>query len=893
MNRFVAGRWTSTCFLIGTLLAASLAANAAGRADELLRLKSQHFEAWTGEPFGVGKIRLELGENDHVSIWPGQMLWFEDAQHRTHYPVLLVGKSVIPVISKVEGGELSAYFLFQGTQPLDVSLHAQQRRHTTRLLPKSNNDRHRELLDDWWQHYSTSMTNQVRTENYPPHVENYLVAMLARRLHRESPRVNRGWSGSEFADEIFGTLIGAESVRLAMQKDTLLKTPDTMEMATLPLPEGVGPPAVTIPEFPDTVAIEALAQHVPAECFYIRCRGLDDFRWLRAVTEKLGADVRHLVSARALDYEIAPRLQRQLALRETVLARWFGDAVIADVAVIGTDTFFREGAAIGVMFQARDTRQLGVHLRKMRADVVAADATASEHTMQIAGHDVSLLSSPGNAVRSFYAVSGDVHLVTTSQTIVRRFFEAGQGRDALAQLQEFRYARHLMPLSRDDAIFVYLSDPFFRLLVGPAYRVEMTRRMQADSDLQLIELAKLAARGEGHAAQTLDELSAGGFLPPNFGQRPDGSRPLLTDPVSLDSLRGARGSFLPVPDVAIGGITRAEHDAYQNFAQIYQRQWTRMDPVIVAIQRQPGDVLSGRENVTIDVHITPYAQQHYGMLQVFLGPPDEFRITNVEGSLLQAQAVLKSQEVGDRSRNGRIFAGLRDFSPAFRIENGTVVPEDRTAEEVAAYAGETSRQILGTFISSDNQPAGEGYSELPGQSYFPKWVHVGSNKIATCALRKSVLEQVVPYLEVEPAERAAQIRLHIGELTTSDAGHSLHVGAYFRARQASAGNSLLLHSLMQQMHVPPESSLQAAQRMLAGNPVCPLGGTYELAFVSGAPQWQSTAWQSPQLVDEKQAPADYRFALIEWIRRAELEFSIDATTITTHTELQLVRPAAE
>src|SRR5262249_12367527 len=148
----------------------------------------------------------------------------------------------------------------------------------------------------------------------------------------------------------------------------------------------------------------------------------------------------------------------------------------------------------------------------------------SERSIEIAGHKVSLIATPDNRVRAFYAVDGDFHLVATSQTIVRRFFEAGTGKESLADLKEFHYARALMPLAREDTLFVYLSDPWFRLLVSPEYRVEMTRRMQAEAEIELVHLARLAARAEKQPAETLDQLIAGGFLPRSLGRRPDGSR---------------------------------------------------------------------------------------------------------------------------------------------------------------------------------------------------------------------------------------------------------------------------------------------------------------------------------------------------------------------------------
>src|SRR5262249_10937459 len=149
-----------------------------------------------------------------------------------------------------------------------------------------------------------------------------------------------------------------------------------------------------------------------------------------------------------------------------------------------------------------------------------------------------------------------------------------------------RYARMLMPLSRKDALFIYLSDTWFRLLVSPAYRVEMTRRMQAEADIELVHLARLAAKAERQPAEKIEQLVAGGVLPPTFARRPDGSRPMEREGTVIDSLRGARRSLMPVPDIEIAAITRSEQESYDEFSRTYLSQWQRVDPVIVGVQRQ-------------------------------------------------------------------------------------------------------------------------------------------------------------------------------------------------------------------------------------------------------------------------------------------------------------------
>ena len=102
-----------------------------------------------------------------------------------------------------------------------------------------------------------------------------------------------------------------------------------------------------------------------------------------------------------------------------------------------------------------------------------------------------------------------------------------------------------MPVSRGDTVWVYLSDAFFRNITGPHYRIEMARRLQAAADIELVQLAKLAAVAEDQPGGTIEQLKAAALLPPEFGPLPDGSRVVLAGGEVSDSLRGRRGRSCP------------------------------------------------------------------------------------------------------------------------------------------------------------------------------------------------------------------------------------------------------------------------------------------------------------------------------------------------------------
>src|SRR5690606_29971274 len=132
------------------------------------------------------------------------------------------------------------------------------------------------------------------------------------------------------------------------------------------------------------------------------------------------------------------KTQQQLALKQSELAEVMGPQIISDVALIGRDLYLREGAAIGMLFEAKNTAVLQTSLTADRQTALQEwkRQGATLKTVEVAGREVSLLSTPDNRLRSYHAIEGNYHLVTTSRAIVESFFAAGAGEGALGSSAE-------------------------------------------------------------------------------------------------------------------------------------------------------------------------------------------------------------------------------------------------------------------------------------------------------------------------------------------------------------------------------------------------------------------------------------------------------------------------
>ncbi len=883
---------------LAALTAAFLAA--AGWCSTLSAQIVLEAEAVAGKPFGVGRIVCDLPQNNLPQPLGAEGIGLTEKDGRALYPVLdnpafgRLMKELLregtpltsggPVRRQVGGllrgildrpPRTTIYFLFQGDGPLDLTLHAGASI-TVKLVPVKAPAVHQKLLNLWWKQYAAPPALLAPEPDFPPVVDTYLTTMLARRLNLILPQEKQTpLSYAELRKEL-GFNLGTESVRMSMMQDRILGLNNLGLPADKPLPVIPPQPELVYPEPAKDVPVEPLAMRVPASCYYVRFGNFNNFLWLQDTLARWGGDAQNLLALRGLDRGLSSKMERQLVLKQTVLSRMLGNTIAADVAIIGTDMFFREGASYGILFQARNNLAFSTSIIQQRTERLAQGGV-KEDKITIHDHPVSYLSSPDGTVRSYYVSDGDYHFITTSRSLAGMFLDTASGAGSLGALTDFQHARSLMPLSRNDTIWLYMSDAFFRNITGPCYRVEMARRLQATADIELVELARLAAAAEGRPGETIEQLISAGLLPPEFGPLPDGSRTVLADGKAYDNVRGRRGSFLPVADAVVDKISQAELSEYAKFAEYYRAHWGRMDPIIAGVKRTP---LSGdREHVVVDVLMSPFAPEHFTTLKQWLGPADAQQLSPIPGDMAALEMVLTNQ---------RIFAGLRDVGPPADGGATSWLPVGRLRDFLVGYVGTTGELgVLGFLnigIPPYSDPAGYTVSPLGG------WRRQYGQFIVF-SFQREVLDSVVPQLRFEQAQRPAQVRLHVGDVSNARLTPALNDLAYARTRETSLGNLRFLHALGQQLHVPAAKRLETAEFLLDARMKCPLGGKYILQ-PGDAEEWTSTALQNGPSGGflKVHAPDGYRSPPLNWFRGLDLEATMTEKSVSAHAEVIMQMP---
>ncbi|MBC8356003.1 MAG: hypothetical protein H8E66_28840 [Planctomycetes bacterium] len=842
-----------------------------------------------GTPFGVGSVVVPITADDETDLFSANGFAIEEAEGRVFYPAFsntfrrgLVGADV--------GDELTVSFLFTGDAPLRVTVYAPEPRSIElRPVPQVPRLFNRELTQ-WWRSYNLTARQLASENDFPPLVHTYLTSMLANRLGLQPPLLTRLQESKQPTElqQTLELLAGTENVRASLMRETM-QVSRRSQPAEYPVPGDVFWTPEVLPAIGEVPDVEPIAMRVPEECFYIRFGSFDNYLWLSKLMREYGGDIGRMVTLHGHDAGLNAKTQRQLALHDSALSELLGGTVIADVALIGRDLYMQDGAAMGMLFHAKSSLAVATDFRQKRATAFAAneDRGATLETIDINGNKASFLSTPDNYLRSYYAASGDFHLVTTSREIARRFLEISGGGASLGDSPGFQHARQVMPTGRDDTIFAYFSAPFFRGLVSPQYQIELSRRLRATTNLQLVKLAKFTATAEGRPADTIDQLIEAAILPPGFGRNADGSGPILERDRVIDSLRGEQGTFTPIPDVELRGVTQSESEHYSERAVYYQEHWRQMDPLMVGVKRYAvGD--TNIERLVIDANISPLAEEKYGWLMGMIGPPTDIRIVTPPDELISMQASLQGGSFAPSVVPHHLFLGVKDALPNTNLQPTGLLETLRMMRETPGYLGAWPQ--LG-FL--DRLPFGLGGGEPDPYGFsrmlfgLTRWQADG---FSVLSFHRDVLDQTIPELHVEPTDNPAQIRVHVGDVSRSHLSRWLSFLSYERATQSSVGNAKLLNAMTQQLSVPRAEALRTAEDLLNTTLVCSLDGKYELVNRGEEmASWRSSKWP----VAGQPLPDDYKAPVLDWFRGLNLDLTKYGDRMVMHAELDMQRAPEE
>jgi hypothetical protein len=890
------------------------------------------WEAFSGSPFGVGQVTVNIDREQSEVAVDDQHFTVAGSKGRVLYPVLRETpirrflRRLLEVKAPI-ANTVTIYFLFQDNQPLELRTYAPTEQ-VVRITPRQNRRGHQRLLDQWWSEYSGRWNRLQGDAEYPMVVENFLTATLARRLNKvlpESPARILPWRKKRketvwdelFANERYLLRTDREMLQGLKQTDEPPPPPEFERSATgnqtatgkqsvsgelpvtghaLPNPiawsppsyPDTGSPGTPLAEVPlDEIPVETIATHVPEECFYLRFGTFRNYLWFRDLNKKWQGDLQNMIMRRGFVAAAAQRVQQQLALRETVLAKILGPQIIADVALVGLDPYLAQGAAIGILFEAHNSFLLEQDLVSKRREALQKFPAATETNLTVAGHEVSLIATPDGQVRSFYAKDGDYHLVTTSRSLVARFYRAAGNSRSLAMSDGFRHARRQLPLERDDAVFAYVSSEFFQQFCSPALRIQQQRRVRKEREVKILELSRYASIAEGVSGQDMSTLIGAGLLPSGFGShKENGETPADT----ADVRPPLAGSLVPLYDRApLQRVTSEEIAAFRTFSAKLRQEVGQLPPLAVGIRRVSNKESGGErgeyETMIADVLIPYMTGFKFGSWIDNLGEASTQQLAPVAGDVASMEVILNIPVplIGGEKQPHHLFGGLRDYRSPLTIERGALVPAAAMPELIRGYLGAWPRPGVLEIFGARTTDSAAGLQKVGDQLWQTQ-----QDPFVLLSFKPEVIEQVLPQLALEEARRAAQIRLRIDSLADKKLAPTINALGYMRSRETSLAASRLMNTLANQLRVPGPDCRALAETLVDGKFVCPLGGEYQLFEGPGhRPSWASTGIIEANRFLLDAIPADFQLPLLEWFQGLRGDLRLVDQELTVHLEIDL------
>jgi hypothetical protein len=866
---------------------------------------------------GVAKLVIQLNPVSDLQAWRAQVPWVMGGgvMYQITEPPRLIQELGAKLIGQPVGTprRTDVYFLFKRDQPFQITVVGESE--PILIEPDTRKPLVRRLFNEWWRTQQAWLKQDSSNhESYPPYLQSYLSGVHSRRLGLRLPPAQVGRMTDVGKLQTADLLTGSESLRQKMFWQAVHGL-EPAESPDLELPEPIqfSEPVYQIDE---EVDIEPIARQVPSDCFYIRFGRYSNLLWFQHLMDEHAADLGRLVTLRGVNADYGNKLQSQLVIDKLPFADLIGDKVIADVALIGRDMFFREGAAVGLILQ-ENAPIVGQGIRKRRRETAEKDEQATLQDVKVANVEVSLLSTPDHRIRSFYVARDGFHFVTNCRWMMDRFLRLGSDIERLSDTSAFQHARNEMPLDREDTLFAYCSPRFFAGLFSPHYRIEMQRRLRASCELDIVRLANLAWANEvshdflgdtelaafAEEEDWLAQLAALRLLPKHFADREDRSRPVPLGSDWVDSRRGGRGSFLPIPDTAVTSASPSEVSDYAALAEYHSEDWRQFDPLIVAVgrakQREPvADTDSDKapaeiEQLTVDASLMTMGQSKYGRFAHMLGEPTSKQLSCGTPLIASFQASLTNR-LNPSGKSNFASWGALDRGATATTNRGGLLGAWALLRTAPAFLTVTDGSLLsGKLLDRFRQFDEEGYFQGIGELWRRK-----HGEFTSLSYDRSVLEEVTPNTKwIETDLAPAQVRLHVGHLAESQLADWLAAAARERCQRASLRNVRLMNAFISQLAVAGPEARRHAEKLVGAQLICALGGDYQWQAASDnvnaeTGRWISSAWSADpgELVE---APHDTQPAVLGWCNGLDADLTQNKQGFVVHATLLMRRQPDE
>jgi hypothetical protein len=395
-----------------------------------------------------------------------------------------------------------------------------------------------------------------------------------------------------------------ESLALNRMRDrNQRKGKEPVEARTVPISEVRG---VDIDEHPwvkmmgdKKPAPEPLATLIPYDNYYITFKTFAKFLEAGDLLDEWGTSVARALEVNSRDYRIKQKLEQQLCLKSTGLARVFGPAVIKSMAITGNDPYLREGSDFTIIFQVTNKPlfETGAEPNLLEAKKKFGKQL-KEDKSEHQGIAIESFVTPLREVSLHRAIFGDYAVYSNSAVAVRRVIDAHKNKSKrLADSLDFQYMRTVFRADDpgEDG-FVFLSDAFIRNLVGPQVRIKERRRLEAMCSMHMLTNGAMYTAWEtGKMPQNYDTIIQVTGMQPHELFMPDGNAIVWDSErkVAVSSTYNTQHFATPLIEIPIDNVTPTEQREYQMFRDQYMGLWRQFfDPIGIRLSMRKDQIKS-------------------------------------------------------------------------------------------------------------------------------------------------------------------------------------------------------------------------------------------------------------------------------------------------------------
>lgn len=358
--------------------------------------------------------------------------------------------------------------------------------------------------------------------------------------------------------------------------------------------------------------------------------------------------------------DVADFYQHQLGLPINFVTRQLGGQLIDEIALTGSDPYFRTGTDLAVLLKSNSATTLHASLKtQIVTSAIQDDLTQS--TIRIAGRTVFANVTTDRRISSYLVRVDDTVIVSNSLAQVERILSTADEETAsMGVLDEYKFFRQrYQKNNRDETALVIVTDAAIRKWCGPKWRISASRRTLARAVLADQTAVHLESLLDGDSPQSAIEPDASVY---------DAGRMTLTSRAVVSDTFGTMQFQTPILEMDLRTATKSEVDRYGVWRNRYQRRWRgTFDPI--AIQVSMDD-----QSLAADLSVLPLILgSDYRTFQDMVGenrlPAETLAPTDAMFSFESALDFDARQWSFARS----IIAGNIEFDPFSWIDDGMVL----------------------------------------------------------------------------------------------------------------------------------------------------------------------------------------------------------------------------